>query len=78
MQDLAFRHGDDHAADSLICAHAFSGVRPVQFVYREDDGFQTFTCGQSDHHAKEDVLPVCHGCALDAHDLRHALGGLQH
>ncbi len=76
MESTHSTHGDDHPADSLICAHAFSGERPVLFVYREADGFWTFTCGQEDHQRKEDVLPVCHGCALDENDLRGALGDL--
>ena len=70
-------HSDDHAADSLMCAHAFSGERPVLFVYREEDGFWNFTCGRDDHGQKADVVPVCHGCALDENDLRTALGNLR-
>jgi hypothetical protein len=55
---------NDHAANSLICDHVFRGLRPLLYVYREQDGFWTFTCGQSDHVVKEDVVPVCFECAL--------------
>jgi len=67
---------DDHDADSLICSHAFHRDRPVLFVYREADGFWTFTCGQSDHLKKQDVLPVCHCCALAENGLADDLGDL--
>ena len=70
-------HSEDHDADSLICTHAFHRERPVNLVYRESDGFWTFTCGKSDHERKEDVLPVCHGCALVENDLEEKLGDLQ-
>ena len=70
-------HSENHDADSLICAHAFSGERPILFVYREPDGFWTFTCGSDDHSKKTDVVPVCHGCALDENNLRNALGNLR-
>ena len=54
----------DHPANSLICSHVFHGLRPLLYVYREVDGFWTFTCGQADHAVKEDVMPVCFECAL--------------
>ena len=63
----------DHDADSLICAHAFHRDRPVVFVYRESDGFWTFTCGETDHVKKEDVVPVCHCCALAENGLTNEL-----
>ncbi len=69
-------HDADHPADSLICAHVFSCERPVLFVYREEDGFWTFTCGGNDHEDRRDVLPVCHDCALDEHGLRSTIGDL--
>jgi hypothetical protein len=70
-------HDEDHPADGLICSHVFNGDRPVLFAYREEDGFWTFTCGGTDHNDREDVVPVCHGCALDENDLRRDLGALQ-
>ena len=57
-------HAGEHPGDSLICVHVFRGERPLLHVYREPDGFWTFTCGRDDHVVKEDVLPVCHRCAL--------------
>ncbi|NNK79093.1 MAG: hypothetical protein HKP40_10315 [Litoreibacter sp.] len=77
MEGPDMSHGEDHKADSLICAHAFSGDRPVLYVYREADGFWNFTCGGTDHDNREDVLPVCHGCALEENELAEALEGLQ-
>ena len=69
-------HNAHHAADSLICTHAFSAERPILYVYREDDGFWTFTCGGTDHEDRRDVVPVCHDCALEEHGLTGAIGDL--
>jgi len=46
-------------------------------VYREADGFWTFTCGKGDHVKKEDVVPVCKDCALDENNLAGDLANLQ-
>lgn len=70
-------HSEDHDADSLICVHAFHRERPVRYVYRENDGFWTFTCGEDDHEHKEDVVPVCCGCALVENSLQEDLADLQ-